>query len=88
MVIVDLNDATAERLAFLNHMAANPALGQTTLIATGSTGIVAKAMNLTEMERVLVTRPEQLPDAVRSAFYPRRTSPWIFLGKAHPFPWV
>lgn len=66
-VIVDLDDAAEERLAFLNHMAANPALGQTTLIAAGSPDVIAKATSLIQTRRVLVASPEQLLDVVRAA---------------------
>lgn len=65
-VIVDLDDAHAERLAFLKHVATNSALGQIAFIAAGSDTALAKN-ELAQVRRVLVVSPEQLPDAVRNA---------------------
>nr|WP_298688378.1 GAF domain-containing protein [uncultured Dongia sp.] len=67
VVIVDLDDDYPERLAFLQHLAAHPAIGQTTLIATGSAADISNETRFAQMKRVLAVLPEKLPDAIRTA---------------------
>ena len=66
VVVVDLDDDAEERISFLEHIAANPTLGQTALIATGKDA-QAHAAALAGMPRVLVKNPSELPDAIRAA---------------------
>jgi excisionase family DNA binding protein len=83
-VIVDLDDASAERLTFLKHMAANPASGDISLIATGSATAVASA-DLAQTRRVLVVAPEQLPDQIRNALRDAE-EPLDIVSNDAPFP--
>ena len=65
-VIVDLEDETAERLSFLHHLAANPALVHARLIAVGGPEAVGEVQNLSR-PYAHITRLAQLPGVVRAA---------------------
>lgn len=64
-VIVDMNDAREERLAFLRQLTSHPELGTTHFIAVAD-NIAALAQEPTP--RVGVTTPDQLSAAVRAVF--------------------
>ncbi len=80
VVIVDLDDDVAERMSFLQHLAANPALGQTALIAAGDAAS-AHATALARMPRVLVKNLKELPDAIGAALRDPRTPAEVMDGK-------
>jgi excisionase family DNA binding protein len=76
VVVVDLDDDAAERMSFLQHLAANPTLGQTALIATGD----AAEARTTAIPRVLAKRASELPDAIRAALRDPRTPAEVMEG--------
>jgi excisionase family DNA binding protein len=65
-VVVDLEHETAERLSFLSHLAANPGLGHTHLIAVGGPKTLAEEQDLSR-PYVHIAQPAQLPAVVRAA---------------------
>ncbi len=79
IVIIDLDDDTPERISFLQHLAANPTLGQTALIATGDAA-PAHAVELARMPRVLVKDRNTLPEAIRAALRDPRTPAEVMEG--------
>lgn len=90
VVIVDLDDAAAERVAFLQRMAAHPALGQVAFIAAGSAAAGDAKADLGATPRVTVLTPEQLagqlPDMVRDALRDAGEPIELEDGSGLPFP--
>ncbi|MDQ7249970.1 helix-turn-helix domain-containing protein [Dongia sedimenti] len=79
VVVVDLDDDAPERMSFLRHLAQNPALGQTALIATGSATPTCLSA-LGTIPRVLVKSAGELPEAVRAALRDPRTPAEVMEG--------
>ncbi|CCD86663.1 putative GAF sensor protein [Bradyrhizobium sp. ORS 285] len=62
-VIVDLDDAPANRLAFLKHIDMNPAFGSIALFASANSDVIASG-DLAALRRVTVTSPDRLATAL------------------------
>ncbi|WP_315719034.1 MULTISPECIES: excisionase family DNA-binding protein [unclassified Bradyrhizobium] len=63
-VIVDLEDAPADRLAFLKHIDMNPAFGSIAVFASASPEVIASG-ELAALRRVTVTSPDRLAAALQ-----------------------
>ncbi|MGJ4901212.1 excisionase family DNA-binding protein [Bradyrhizobium sp. HKCCYLS2058] len=62
-VIVDLDDAYADRLGFLKHIDMTPAFGAIAVFASAGAGVIARG-DLAALRRVTVTPPDQLAAAL------------------------